>query len=134
MTQEPILAVGAIITDNDGRLLLVQRAHDPGRDLWSLPGGHVEVGETLQAALVREVREETGLEVVVGAEVGTVELPAAPGVQFEVHDFTCTLLGGELRAGDDAAEVRWVSANELTQLSTTAGLVQHLQQWHVIPD
>src|SRR5437763_11981549 len=63
---ERVACAGAVIRDRPGRILLVLRANDPGRGLWSLPGGRVEPGETPEQAVVREVREETGLEVSVG--------------------------------------------------------------------
>ncbi|MBV9293830.1 MAG: NUDIX domain-containing protein, partial [Frankiales bacterium] len=86
---------GAVVRDPDGRLLLVQRGRDPGRGRWSLPGGRLERGETPAAAAVREVREETGLDVEVGELLATVELPGG----YRVHDFAATVVGGELRAG-----------------------------------
>ena len=64
--------VGGLAYDDEGRLLLIQRGHEPGRGLWSVPGGRVEAGEDDAAALVREMREETGLEVVPGPLIGRV--------------------------------------------------------------
>jgi 8-oxo-dGTP diphosphatase len=90
-----IRCVGALVYDAQGRLLLVQRANDPGRGRWSLPGGKVEPGETDAAAVVREVREETGLVVTPGRLVGMVARPAPHGV-FEIHDYFCEVIGGAL--------------------------------------
>ncbi|HJY99567.1 MAG TPA: NUDIX domain-containing protein, partial [Streptosporangiaceae bacterium] len=70
-----IPCVGAVITDSRGRLLLIRRGHEPGAGLWSLPGGRIEPGETDAEALVREMREETGLEVEPGPLLGAVQRP-----------------------------------------------------------
>ncbi|HEV3292424.1 MAG TPA: NUDIX domain-containing protein, partial [Streptosporangiaceae bacterium] len=71
--------MGAIITGPGGRLLLIRRGHEPEAGRWSLPGGRIEPGETDQQALVREVREETGLEVAPGHQIGEVERPQPDG-------------------------------------------------------
>jgi 8-oxo-dGTP diphosphatase len=94
--------VGGLTYDNVGRLLLVQRANEPGRGLWSLPGGRVEPGEDDAAALVREMAEETGLMVQPGDLVGRVRR----GV-YEIADYRCRVVGGTLLAGDDALDARW---------------------------
>src|ERR1700683_4891473 len=103
-----IPCVGAIITDAAGRLLLIRRGHEPGLGLWSVPGGRVETGETDEQAVVREVMEETGLEVGVGRLVGAVRRPAPGGAVFDIRDYAATVTGGTLAAGDDADEARWV--------------------------
>ncbi|WP_241255470.1 NUDIX hydrolase [Candidatus Protofrankia californiensis] len=121
--------VGAIIMDAAGALLLVQRARDPGRGLWSLPGGRVEAGESDTAALVREVREETGLEVTVGRLVGRVTRPGPDGAVYEIADYMCDVGGGTLRAGDDAADVRWCA--DLHTVALTAGLLEALATWGI---
>src|ERR1700754_3923957 len=95
-----IRCVGAVVHDSAGRLLLVQRGHEPGLGLWSLPGGRVEPDETDEQAVTRELLEETGLSVRSGALVGRVERPAPAGV-YEIFDYACTVVGGALRAGDD---------------------------------
>ncbi|CNE22527.1 ADP-ribose pyrophosphatase [Mycobacterium tuberculosis] len=124
--------VGGIVHDGDGRLLLVRRGRPPGAGQWSIPGGRVEPGEDDPAAVARELREETGLEVAVGALAGTVERPGPGGVTYEIHDYTATVTGGTLRAGDDAAEVRWVGPDDLGSLPVTPGLLDALTQWGVL--
>lgn len=122
-----ILAASAVITDQHDRLLLVLRGTDPGRGLWSVPGGKVEPGETLEQATAREVREETGLEVVVGRELWSLRIPAGPGAEFEIHDFAATVVGGQLRAGDDAADARWFTPAELTDVPLVDDLLHYLR-------
>ena len=100
--------MGAIITDDTGRLLLIQRGHEPEEGRWSLPGGRVRPGESDPQALVREVREETGLRVEPGRLVGAVERPAPGGAVFDIYDYAASVSGGQLAAGDDAADARWV--------------------------
>jgi 8-oxo-dGTP diphosphatase len=125
--------VGAVVLDGDGRLLLVRRANPPGAGLWSVPGGRVESGEDDATALAREVAEETGLGVVVGELLGTVERDGPGGVSYVIADFRCTVTGGKLRAGDDATAVAWVSLDELPAVPTVAGLVDALEAWGVVP-
>jgi ADP-ribose pyrophosphatase YjhB (NUDIX family) len=115
-----------------GRLLLVRRGHEPGRGLWSLPGGRCEPGETAAAAAVREVREETGLEVASGLLIGRVERPGTGGSVYLIEDFACTVTGGSLRAGDDADDARYVAVADLDTLPLTAGLLDTLRNWKVI--
>jgi len=127
-----IPCVGAIITDDLGRLLLIKRGHAPGAGLWSLPGGRIEPGETDAEALVREIREETGLAVEAGHLVGTVRRPARGGDVFDIRDYTATVTGGTLQPGDDAADVRWADALELDSLPITEGLTETLTSWGVL--
>jgi 8-oxo-dGTP diphosphatase len=127
-----ILCVGAVVTDGRGRLLLIQRGHEPGAGLWSLPGGRVEPGETAAEALVREMEEETGLTVEPGRLVGQVDRPGRAGDVFDIRDYAATVTGGTLRPGDDAADARWVSPEELAVLAVTEGLVETLTEWGVL--
>jgi mutator protein MutT len=123
----PVLGVGAVILDGD-RVVLVKRAHEPLKGRWSLPGGAVEVGETLEAALIREVAEETGLEIRVGPVVEVLDrihLTEDRRVEFHfvIVDYLCRVKrnagGGGLAAGSDADDVRWVSAADLDQYALT---------------
>jgi ADP-ribose pyrophosphatase YjhB (NUDIX family) len=123
--------VGAVVRD-DRRLLLVQRGHAPDLGLWSLPGGRVEDGETDADALIRELREETGLAVQPTGFLGSVERPAADGRIFLIRDYTAVVTGGTLAAGDDAADARWVGPGELRELPLTSGLVEALTSWGVL--
>jgi 8-oxo-dGTP diphosphatase len=132
MTGPRIPCVGAIVKDGRGRLLLIQRGHEPGAGLWSLPGGRVEPGETGEQAVVREIREETGLDVVCDRLVGSVARDGLDGAVLDIRDYAVTITGGELAAGDDAADARWVSPAELAGLPVTGGLVEALTAWGVL--
>lgn len=125
--------MGAIVFDATRRLLVVQRGRPPGAGRWSLPGGRVEPGEPDDAAVRREVLEETGLRVVVGPLAGTVELPAPGGGTYAVRDYLATVVGGTLAPGDDAADARWCSPEDLARLPLTAGLLETLREWRVLP-
>jgi 8-oxo-dGTP diphosphatase len=127
-----IPCVGAVIRDDQGRLLLVKRGHEPGAGLWSLPGGRIEPGETDAEALVREMREETGLEVEPGPLLGAVRRPAGAGALIDIRDYAAAVTGGTLIPGDDAADARWVSVAELDSLAITEGLVEALTSWGVL--
>jgi 8-oxo-dGTP diphosphatase len=115
----PIVGVGAVII-HKGQVLLVRRAHPPLQGRWSLPGGVVELGETLRAAVEREVHEETGL-LVKATEVVEVLDRIIPGdnagIQYHyvLIDFLCHWQSGELHAASDVSEVQWAYPAELTK-------------------
>ncbi|PXY19880.1 NUDIX hydrolase [Prauserella sp. PE36] len=127
-----VRCVGGIVHDDAGRLLLIQRGHEPSAGRWSLPGGRVEEGESDADALARELREETGLDVVAGQLVGSVTRGS-----YVIYDYACTVSGGELKAGDDAADARWVDAAAFGALAAagelTEGLAATLRDWGVLP-
>jgi ADP-ribose pyrophosphatase YjhB (NUDIX family) len=127
-----IPCVGAVVTDQQGRLLMIQRGHDPGAGLWSIPGGRIEPGETDAQALVREILEETNLQVKVDRFIGRVQRPGLGGAVIDIRDYAATVTGGMLRAGDDAADARWVTAAELARLEVTEGLIEALTEWGVL--
>ena len=128
----PVVAVGAVVVDHD-RLLLVRRGRPPAQGQWSVPGGRVEHGETLVEAVVRELREETGLEGVCGPLIDW-------GEHFEeefhsvVFDFEVTLVGDdEPVCGDDAVEARWVDLPDVAELPLVEGLAELLYDAGIIP-
>ena len=119
------LCVGAVLVDA-GRLLMVRRRHAPGAGEWSIPGGRVEVGETLPEAVLRELREETGIEGMCGDLMGWVERMDDEH-HFVILDFAVTTLDPvEPVAGDDAAEAEWVDLDEVGERQLVADLGQFL--------
>jgi 8-oxo-dGTP diphosphatase len=132
VVNRPIRCVGAIVTDARGRLLLIQRGHEPEAGRWSLPGGRVKPGESDTDAVVREVREETGLVVAPGRLVGSVERPGPAGAVYDIYDYAAAVTGGRLAAGDDAADARWIGQAELAGLALTSGLARALTGWGVL--
>ncbi|WP_406051842.1 NUDIX hydrolase [Kribbella sp. NBC_00889] len=133
MDAERVDCVGALVYDEQRRLLVVRRANEPGRGLWSIPGGRVEPGENDPAAVAREVAEETGLTVQVGAMVGEVERDGPKGRLYVIRDYEATAVGGTLTPGDDATDAKFVSRTEFLALSTTTLLVSTLEQWNALP-
>ena len=120
----PVVGVGAVIVGPKG-VVLVRRGQPPLLGEWSLPGGGVEIGETVTAALTREVREETGLEVQVGPLLGVFDrIHRAMDQRIEYHyvliDFLCTAVGGALQPASDAADARWVAPDDLPSYALDA--------------
>jgi len=121
--KQPIMSVGAIIIDKN-RVLLIRRAAPPGEGLWAIPGGIVKLGEKLEDAVKREVKEETGLEVEVGKLIDLVEvLIKDEKGRIEYHyiiaDYEAKVIGGKLKASSDALEAKWFNLNEIEKIEAT---------------
>lgn len=121
---QPIAAVGAIVF-KDNRVLLVRRGKPPAEDLWAIPGGRVEVGETLQDAAEREILEETGIVVRALDPVYTfdvIDRDTRGRIRFHyvIVDLIAEYIRGKPRAGDDAAAARWVPSDELSALKVSS--------------
>ena len=126
------MGVGALILRRDS-IVLVQRAKNPLKGYWSLPGGLVETGERIEDALKREVREETGLvvEPKMMFEIFERIMRDASGrveYHYVLHDYLCTVKGGELRAGDDAGRAVWISRGALRDLPLTEGTLAVIER------
>jgi len=114
-------------------VLLVKRGAPPLKDHWSIPGGKVELGEGLRAAVERETLEETGLVVTAGTLVEIFERvrrDSSDVVEYHyvLMDYLCEITGGELQAGDDAADARWYSMDEMNDLLMTEGTVEVIRK------
>jgi 8-oxo-dGTP diphosphatase len=124
---------GGIVFDAQGRLLVIERGRPPAQGRWSVPGGRCRAGESTAEACVRELREETGLDVTVVQLAGQVERDRPGGGTYLIDDFVCRLSGGALCAGDDAADARWVTRAELARLPLSPGLWEALEGWDLLP-
>ena len=121
--KNPVVGVGAIILDGD-KILLEQRKNEPSKGKWSVPGGLVELGESMEAAVVREVKEETGLDVYEPQLVDVVNYVSygergAVIYHYVIVDYLVTVMGGKPKAASDAAALKWVPFNELEQYDLT---------------
>ena len=120
----PFVGVGAVIVDGAGRVLLVKRRFEPLAGQWSLPGGAVDVGETLQSCVIREMREETGLEVEVGPVIEVFDrIMHDAGGRVQYHyvlvDYVCRPVGGTLTAASDVADLAWVEPGAFGEFNLT---------------
>jgi ADP-ribose pyrophosphatase len=125
------VAVGAVVF-REGRVLLVRRGHPPAEDLWAIPGGSVEIGETLQQAAEREIWEETGIRIRADRPIyifDVIERDENEGIRFHyvIVDLSAEYISGELSAGDDAVEARWVAAEEIAELALNASTLKLLK-------
>ena len=130
----PRVAVGAVVF-HENRVLLVRRGQAPSDGQWAIPGGRVELGETLAQAAEREIREETGILIAAQEPIyvfDMVERDRADQVRFHyvIVDLAARYLGGELHAGDDAAEARWVTADEMQRLTVSPPTRQLLARYY----
>ena len=115
----PVVGVGAVVV-RDGKALIIKRAHEPRKGEWSLPGGLLELGESLQDAARREIKEETGLDIEVGPVIETFDRVHRDDqgkirYHFVIVDFVCSAGSGDAVPGSDAGGVAWVSAEEIDE-------------------
>lgn len=130
--ERPVVGVGAVIIDG-GRVLLVRRGNEPLKGEWSIPGGAVEIAETLEAAIAREVREETGLEVDVGPMVDVFDRIRFDGdgrtlYHYVLIDFVCRPAGGTLACATDAVEATWASLMDLTSFGLQPATISVIEK------
>ncbi len=135
--ERPVVGVGGVIIDN-GRALLIRRGSEPLRGQWSIPGGTLELGETLQEGTARELHEETGLEVRIlelievfdriYSDNGSTGTSTPPRFHFVIVDYLCERIGGEARAGSDVTEVAFASEDELPKFHLTETATRVLQK------
>lgn len=127
----PEVCVGAVAVFDD-RILMIRRGHGPAAGTWSVPGGRVEAGETLAEAVVRELREETGLVGVCEAMVGWAER-IGPDHHYVILDFAVTVIDdADPVAGDDAAEAAWVPLADVAELTLADGLAEFLHDHGIL--
>ncbi len=128
----PFLGVGALVFDG-GNILLVERAKEPLKGYWSLPGGIVEVGEKLEDAIRREVREETSLEIepLSMFEVFERIMPdtdGRPEYHYVLIDYLCRVVGGRLAAASDVSQTAWVAEQNLGEYRLTEGTLAVMER------
>jgi 8-oxo-dGTP diphosphatase len=129
--ETPLVGVGAIIIEQD-RVVLVKRGHAPLAGEWSIPGGVLEIGETLREAVVREVMEETSLEVEPAVLLGVYDRILRDADERTLYhyvliDFLCRRVSGEPQAAGDAVEVRWFKQDEIQALSLAKDTAEVIQ-------
>lgn len=125
------LAASVVVRDPGDRILLVLRSSEPDAGCWSVPGGRVEPGESLADAAAREAFEETGLRVIVEREVWSLDVLDGPDNVFEIHDFLAHVVGGNMVAGDDAADVGWFDREQMERMPLTPDLLTYLTRYGI---
>jgi len=121
--KQPVIGVGAVVIC-DGKILLEKRKNEPGKGKWSIPGGLVELGESVEQTVIREIREETGLEVEKPEHIDVVDNVVRDNnteikYHFVIIDYFVKLKGGTMKATSDAEELRWVTFDEVEQYDLT---------------
>lgn len=126
-TEAPVIAVGGVVV-KDGKLLMIRRGNDPGKGLWSIPGGRLDRGEYIVDAVAREVKEETGLDVEVRELLGILEVPGDP--HYVILDHVAAYSGdAEPTPGGDVDAVEWVSFEDIDNRECTPRLLETLRSW-----
>jgi 8-oxo-dGTP diphosphatase len=130
--KKPVVGVGAIILDGD-QILLEKRKNSPGKGKWAVPGGLVELGENVEQAIIREVKEETGLEVDEPRLVDVVNYVSlgekgAVMYHYVIIDYLVTVKSGKLKAASDADALKWVPFNEVDEYDLTESFRQFFQR------
>ena len=126
----PCVCVAAVAID-DGNLLLVRRGNEPGLGTWSVPGGRMEPGETIQEAVVRELREETGVEGVCTGLIGVAE-SIGERHHHVILDYAVEVLPSDAIAASDALEARWVPLHEVAEYDLVDGLAEFLHEHGIL--
>ncbi|MFQ6075652.1 MAG: NUDIX hydrolase [Candidatus Bathyarchaeia archaeon] len=134
----PLVGVGVLIRDGE-KSLLVKRASEPSKGLWSIPGGLVELGERVKEAAMREVEEETGLDVEIDRLLDVIDniIRDDEGkvlYHYIIVDFLGHPVGGELKIASDVADARWVRANEIKQYKITRTLTRLLKRMAILTE
>lgn len=131
--KQPIVAVAALILNDKNEVLLVRRKAEPGKDMWSIPGGVVELGEYLYDALKREIKEETGLDIKPMKLLDIFEILERDEdnkikYHYVILDYLAEKCGGVLRASSDASQARWIALNEIYSYNITKSLKKLLDK------
>lgn len=130
--ESPIVGVGALVI-KDGRVLLVKRGVEPNKGLWSIPGGTLELGETLKEGAEREILEETGIVIEAGEPFYTFDFferdeKGLVKYHFVIVDLLGKYISGEPNGGDDAQEARWIRPQELSTLPVSKNTLRLLKK------
>jgi 8-oxo-dGTP diphosphatase len=129
LNKRPLIGVGAVVFNATNDILLIKRGKAPHYGRWMVPGGTLEWGETLEAAAVREVREETGIDIEIEAFVEIIEAltPGPEGFHYVIMDYAARAVSGVLSAGSDALEAAWIPVEQLGDLDLTEDLVRVIE-------
>jgi len=133
----PLVGVGVILV-KDRQILLVKRGHEPNKGMWSIPGGLIKLGETAEEAAIREVREETGLEVSIGAVAGIFNVIIKDSdskikYHYVIIDYIGEVVGGMLRPGTDVTDARWFWLDEIGDVETSPTVKKALELFRKNP-
>jgi mutator protein MutT len=125
--QQPVIYAASAVVWRQDEVLLVRRGRPPGKDYWSLPGGKIEAGETPEAAALREVREETGLQPELLGLIGVFSISSGD-VEYRISCFVARSISGAIQFGDDAADAQWVKLSAVNKLKLAPNTFEAIQQ------